>query len=116
MPEEVAHALGIEMPNFLTFDQFVDRLTDPACRPTKLNRFMPRKEAECAFLNAHCKEQFKHTSLFSFYFAEGCLEFVLHFDQESLLRRLYIHHKCFKQERGIEIPLIVYGFKGLSKA
>ncbi len=105
MPEDVAQALGIEMPNFLTFDQFVERLTCPNFRPTRLNRFMPRHIAEEAFRNARCKELFKSSSLFSFYFTEGCLEFVLHFDEQSLLRRLYIHHKQLKQERGVEIRL-----------
>lgn len=105
MPEEIAQALGIELPNHITFDQFVDRLTCPNCRPTRLTRFMYREQAEDAFLHAHCKERFKHSSLFSFYFTEGCLEFVLQFDDQSRLRRLYMHHQSLKQERGVEIRL-----------
>jgi hypothetical protein len=105
LPEEVAGALGIDLPNFLTFEQFVERLTGPECCPTRLNRFMPREKAEEAFLHAHCKELFKQTSLFSFYFTEGYLEFILHFDEQGLLRRLYMHHKRFKEERGVEIRL-----------
>lgn len=105
LPEEIAQALGIELPNFLTFDQFFNRLTCPNCRPTRLARFMQREQAEEAFLHAHCKESFKHSSLFSFYFSEGCLEFVLQFDDQSRLRRLYMHHRYLKQERGVEIRL-----------
>ena len=100
MPEEVARALGVDIPNSVTFEQFVQRLSCPECLPTRLCRFIPREQAEEAFLHAHCKEPFKTSTLFSFYFSEGCLEFVLHFDDQSRLRRLYMNHQCFKQERG----------------
>lgn len=105
LPEELAKALGIDLPNFITFDELVERLSCPNCRPTTLARFMHRQKAEEFFLHAHCHERFKHSSLFSFYFTEGCLEFVLQYDNHSLLRRMYIQHPRLKQERGIEIRL-----------
>jgi hypothetical protein len=66
---------------------------------------MPREEAEAAFQTALRKEKFLHNSLFSYYFNEGWMEFVLQFDEHSRLRRIYIQHKKITQEEGIEIPL-----------
>ena len=105
LPEDVASALGINLSNYITFDKFVSLLTCPSCKPTRLQKYMPREKAEEAFQNAHCKERFKGSSLFSFYFAEGWMEFMLEFDDQSRLRRMYLHHKNIKQERGIEIHL-----------
>lgn len=114
LPEEVAKALGIDLPNFLTFDELVERLSCPNCRPTTLARFMHRQQAEEFFQHAHCHEHFKQSSLFSFYFTEGCLEFVLQYDDQSLLRRMYIQHPRFKQERGIEIRLTPVNHKSMA--
>jgi hypothetical protein len=108
LPEDVAEALGIHLSNYITFDQFVDMLVSPSCKPTRLKKYMPREEAEEAFEKAHSKEQFKRSSLFSFYFSEGWIEFVLEYDEQSLLRRMYLQHKNIKQERGIEISLHHY--------
>jgi hypothetical protein len=105
LPEDVAQALGIELSNYITFDKLVTSLTCPSCQPSKLRKFMNRERAEDAFRNAHSKELFKKNSLFSFYFSEGWIEFSLEFDDQSRLRRLYLHHKSIQQERGIEIPL-----------
>lgn len=105
MPEDVAEALGITISNFLTFEEFVDQLTSPACRPTKLLKFMPREEAEQAFSGALRKERFKQNSLFSYYFNGSWLEFVLLFDEQSRLRRIYLQHRQLKQDEGIEISL-----------
>jgi hypothetical protein len=105
LPEDVAKALGIYISNYITFDKLVHLLTCPSCRPTRLKRYMTREKAEEAFQNAHCKELFKGTSLFSFYFPEGWMEFLLEFDNQSRLRRLYLRHKNIKQERGVEILL-----------
>jgi len=106
LPEDVAMALGIQVSNFITFEEFVSRLTSPNCRPTRLLKFMPREQAEKAFQHAQRKEPFKQNSLFSFYFKEGWLEFILQFDDQSRLRRIYLQHKQIKQDEGIEIPLI----------
>lgn len=105
LPEDVAQALGVDMSNFLTFEEFVEELTSPSCRPTRLSRFMPRDIAEAAFQSAQRKERFKYNSLYSYYFSEGWMEFILQFDEESRLRRIYLQHKRIEHEEGIEIPL-----------
>lgn len=105
LPEDIAEALGINVSNYLTFDEFVNQLTSPACRPTKLLKFMPRDKAEEAFRGALRKERFKQNTLFSYYFSEGWMEFALLFDEQSRLRRIYLHHRKIAQEEGIEIPL-----------
>jgi hypothetical protein len=105
LPEDIAEALGINLSNYITFEKFVSLLTCPSCKPTKLHKYMSREKAELAFKNAHCKEQFKGSSLYSFYFAEGWMEFMLEFDDQSRLRRMYLHHKNIELERGAEIQL-----------
>lgn len=105
LPEEIATDLGITVSNFLTFPEFVSQLTSGSCRPRKLKRFMPREMAEAAFESAQRKEKFSRSSLFSYYFLEGWLEFNLHFDEQSRLRRIYLQHKYVEDQQGIEIPL-----------
>lgn len=105
LPEDIAHALGVETSNLLTFNEFVTQLTSSDCRPTKLTKFMPRKTVEDAFNGALRKERFNGKSIFSYYFNEGWMEFVLLFDEQSRLRRIYIQHKLIEQEEGVEIPL-----------
>jgi hypothetical protein len=105
LPEDVAQALGLEISNYVTFEQFISRLSSPTFKPSRLMKFMPREKAEEAFQNAQSKERFKSTSLFSFYFSQGWMEFVLEFDDQSRLRRLYLHHKIIQEERGKEILL-----------
>ena len=58
LPEDIAHDLGIQASNFLTFEEFFHHLSSPTCRPTTLNRFMPREEAEQVFRAALRKENF----------------------------------------------------------
>ena len=105
LPEDIALSLGLQISNFVTFNQFVDCLTSPRCRPTRLHKFMSREAAEEAFQNAHTKEYFTNSTLFSFYFPEGWLEFTLEFDEDERLRRLYLNHKHIKFERGVELSL-----------
>lgn len=105
LPEDVSKALGLDISNYVTFDQLVSLVTSPSFMPTTLSKFMPRNKAEEAFKHAQCKECFKRSSLYSFYFSEGWLEFLLEFDDHSRLRRVYMHHKDIQQDRGIEIPL-----------
>jgi hypothetical protein len=105
LPEDVAKALGVEISNFLTFDEFVTHLTSPSCRPTSLRKYMKRESAEEAFQSAQRKEQFRENTIFSYYFNEGWLEFVLLFDEQSRLRRIYLQHIRIHNDRGIEIPL-----------
>lgn len=105
LPEEVAEALGIELSNQVTFDELVRQLACPACRPTRLKRFMPRDKAEAAFMRAPRREKFSNNTLCSYYFNEGWVEFILRFDEKSRLRRIYLQHKKVKGDQGIEIPL-----------
>lgn len=103
MPEDVGTDLGLNISNLLTFPEFMNCLTDPRYRPTKLTRFMPRAQAEDIFRLALRKERFQRNSLFSYHFKGGWMEFVLQFDEQSRLRRLYIRHKDLKQKH--EIPI-----------
>ncbi|MBS4168807.1 hypothetical protein [Parachlamydia sp. AcF125] len=104
LPEDIAQALGISFSNFLTFDQLIERLIDPNCSPKRLKKYMPREEAEAAFELAYKKDKFLKNSLFSYYFNEGWLEFILQFDDRSRLRRIYVQHKKIQQE-GAELRL-----------
>jgi hypothetical protein len=103
MPEDVATDLGLTLSNLLTFQEFMSHLTNPHHRPTKLSRFMPRDQAENNFRFALRKEKFQSNSLFSYHFNGGWMEFILHFDENARLRRLYIRHKDLKQK--YEIPI-----------
>jgi hypothetical protein len=104
MPEDVATDLGFDIPSFLPFHEFINCLTNPCSSPSKLTRFMPRDQAENIFRCALRKEKFQNHSLFSYHFKGGWMEFVLHFDEQSRLRRLYIRHKNLKQKHEIRIP------------
>lgn len=103
MPEDVAKDLGLDISNFLSFPEFVKFLTNPYIRPAKLTKFMPRKEAEEIFRKALRKEKFSQNSLFCYHFNGGWMEFMLQFDEQSRLRRMYIHHKDLKQKYEIQI-------------
>ncbi len=103
LPSELANSLGVEIPRYPTFAELIQYIAHST--PTKLHKFMPREEAESMFVKAQRKDQFAETSLFSYYFNEGWIEFVLQFDQEDRLRRLYLNHKSIPNDEGIEIPL-----------
>ena len=107
LPEDVANALGAELSWYLTFDEFVNRLKCPHFRPQKLKKYMPRKQAEEAFNSALKIDRFGQKSLFSYYFNEGWVEFVLQFDDQARLRRIYLQHKYIEDDIGLEIPLNV---------
>jgi hypothetical protein len=105
LPGDVAEALGIDLSNHISYQEFISKLSCPSCRPTKLTRFMPREEAEEAFRRACRTERFHQNTRCSYYFNEGWLEFSLKFDNESRLRRIYLQHKNIREDRGIEIQL-----------
>jgi len=105
LPEDVAKALGVFLPNYICFDEFMNQLTSSGCYPTNLMRWMPRKSAERCFDSAIRKEAFGSYSIFSYYFRRGWLEFVLHFDDQSRLRRIYLQHRDIGAPRGIELSL-----------
>jgi hypothetical protein len=102
-PDDVAQDLGLNISRYLTFPEFIHSLINLNSPPSKLRRFMPREQAEQVFQSALRKEKFKQNSLFFYYFNGGWMEFMLQFDEESRLRRLYIRHKDLKQK--YEIPI-----------
>ncbi len=102
-PEDVGTDLGIKVSNQLSFNEFIHCLMDPHQRPTKLIRFMPRAQAEEIFQSALRKEKFQSNSLFSYHFKGGWMEFILQFDEQSRLRRLYMRHKELKHKH--ELPI-----------
>ncbi len=105
LPEDVAASLGVRIDNNMAFQSFLTKCRD--CQPTSLAKFMPRIEAERAFHCAVRKEKFSTSSLYSFYFNEGWLEFELQFDSNSLLRRVYVHHKLISGPGIYELPLSI---------
>lgn len=106
LPEDIAQSLGVNLSNNVTFDEFVKCLTNPSCCPTRLMKLMPRKKAESMFCGAQRKEHFSRSTLISYYFSEGWMEFNLQFDAEARLRRIYIQHKQIESEQGYELPLL----------
>ncbi|MEM1282293.1 MAG: hypothetical protein AAGG81_01925 [Chlamydiota bacterium] len=105
LPEDVTETLGVEVSNFLSFDELIRRITQSNTNPLRLSKFMPRKDAEAAFQHATCIEHFGEKTLVSYFFPEGWVEFVLKFDGEARLRRIYLLHKDVKNEEGVEISL-----------
>lgn len=102
-PADIASALGIHASHFLTFNTLISHLTNPNCKPATLSKYMPRSQAESAFATALRKERFQSDSLFSYHINGVWLEFVLHFDDQARLRRLYLSHKDFKEKHEISI-------------
>ncbi|MGK5595084.1 MAG: hypothetical protein ACSNEK_06985 [Parachlamydiaceae bacterium] len=105
LPEDVAQALGVPFSNTQPFKDFVKQLLAPTLKPTTLSRFMMRDDAERVFGNAPIKERFHQSTLFSYYFNEGWLEFILKFDEQGSLRRVYMVHKDIPLEDGVELRL-----------
>lgn len=105
LPEDIATALGVELSNDLTFNEFVDFLSCPHCSPSRLTKFMKRDLAEAAFKNALRVDRFPRKTLFAYYFEEGWLEFCLSFDDRHRLRRVYVQHRQITSDEGIEILL-----------
>lgn len=106
MPEEVLDALGIDdFSESLGFEELMESLTNSHYKSKNLMRFMPREKAESYFFSAARKERFRHASLYSYYLSDSWVEFVLYFDRESRLRRIYLQHKDLLQEEGVEIAL-----------
>lgn len=105
LPEDVTETLGIKVSNFLSFDELIKKLSSCNSNPLRLAKFMPRRDAELAFQHATCIEQFGKKTLISYYFPEGWIEFVLEFDHDMLLRRLYLRHKDIEAQEGVEVNL-----------
>lgn len=105
LPEDVADDLGVPLSNYLSFKDFVSVLSEPISAPKRLSRFMPRDIAENAFCHAARTEKFSERTLVSYHFPEGWVEFILQFDRESRLRRVYLLHKEIASDQGIELSL-----------
>ncbi|MFA6916197.1 MAG: hypothetical protein WC222_07355 [Parachlamydiales bacterium] len=104
-PEDISQALGLRLSNQLTFDELINQLTSPHCSINSLYKYMNRSAAEASFGNALRVERFLHTTLVSYFFSEGWMEFNLHFDDDGKLRRLYLQHHCIPSNIGVEIAL-----------
>lgn len=104
LPEDISKALGVPLSNRLPFNEFVNRLAAPALKPTTLSKFMLREKAEEAFCNAPCQERFNESTLITYYFKDGPMQFILKFKDEKL-RRVCLLHKDIPQDEGIEIQL-----------
>lgn len=105
LPEDVAETLGIKVSNFLSYHEFIKKISTSASNPQRLARLMPRNEAESAFQHATCIERFGYKTLVSYYFSEGWVGFVLDFDEHMQLKRIHLRHNEIKQEEGLEINL-----------
>lgn len=103
-PHDVLSALGVqEDARDLNFHQFLKKIITRA--PKRLCRWMTRDEVEKCFSSAYKKECFHHTTLVSYYFLQGWLEFILEFDQSKSLRRLYVQHPLLNSSQSIELEL-----------
>lgn len=105
LPEDVARDLGMNLPNTLSFKEFLQLLSSPHHRPTKLRKYMLRKTAEETFQSALKRETFKSCSLFSYYFNKSWLVLTLYYDEDNRLRRLYLQCPSCESSDGFDIPL-----------
>ncbi|MCH9626979.1 MAG: hypothetical protein S4CHLAM2_06110 [Chlamydiales bacterium] len=105
LPEDVARDLGMDLPNTLSFHDFIQLLSSPHHRPAHLRKFMPRRQAEETFVSALKKENFKSCSLFSYSFNKSWLVIALYFDNEERLRRLHLQCPACQQLDGFDILL-----------
>lgn len=105
LPQEVADAVGFRGGPVNTFCELMLRLTSPGCVCHHLCRMMPREVVEELFDRAVRKEDFGLHSIYSYYFRQGYLEFVLHYDELGRLRRVYLQHKSIVSPGGQELIL-----------
>lgn len=105
LPEDLTEAFGVELSNYLSYSKLLEKISSCHLHPQKLAKYMPRRLAESVFKHATSMEIFKDKSIASYYFQEGCIEFVLSFDHNGTLRRVYLLHKAVENEEGIELPL-----------
>lgn len=103
LPEEIARSLGVKLSNYLSFEDLVEQVCKTS--PKHLIKFMEREIAEKMFQNAVKFERFSSKTVFSYYFSEGWVEFILQFDRESRLRRIYLLHRDIVSDQGVELRL-----------
>ncbi len=104
LPSDIGTSLGQSIDDSITFPLLLKILSNLQ-EPRSLARFMNRDRAEKSFILATRCERFTTSTLYSFRFNEGWIEFELHFDEEDKLRRLFILHKEIVSCDRIEIPL-----------
>ena len=105
LPEDVAHDLGMNLPNTLNYHEFLQLLSSPHHRPTKLRKFMSRRQAEQTFELALKKETFKSCSLFSYCFNKSWLVIALYFDEQERLRRVYLQCPSCEKFDGFDLAI-----------
>lgn len=102
-PADVLRALGIQPRKSFNFRQFLQHVVTQS--PRTLYRRMLRTDAEKIFKTAYKKEVFHHTTIISYCFCQGWLEFILEFDTKDLLRRLYVQHRLLNSAHSLELEL-----------
>lgn len=105
IPNDIAKTLGMDLSVYPTFNDFINQIASTSFRPLHLKKYMPRNEAEEVFQGAFKKECFHKKTMFSYFFNDGWMEFVLSFDEQSRLRRVFVLHKKIAEEQGVEIHL-----------
>jgi len=106
LPEEIADDLGIVADPETSVPELIKALLKPNSRPSHLVKNMSREKAEAVFRSALIKERFMRSTICSYYFHEGWVEFILNFDKKSHLRRVYMQHKeVASDDDGCEIAL-----------
>jgi hypothetical protein len=97
LPEDIATDLGLDIPNTLTFEQFLNRFSAQLAPPKHLWKWMRRDAAENVFKLAQKSEIFLSSTLYSYYFSKGWIVIALYFDENEALRRVYV--QCPQDER-----------------
>jgi hypothetical protein len=104
LPEDIASCFGLKVSNLLPMEDLVRVLLKSQSYTSFLSRYMPRDVAESVFRRATSIESFGDKTIISYYFIGGWMEYVLHFDKEDRLRRVYLCHRALERECE-EIPL-----------
>ena len=104
LPSDIGKALGLSLPDNLLYLALLESLST-IHHPQSLEKFMTRKRAENCFCGATRCEKFTLSTLCSYRFTEGWVEFELQFDEHDKLRRLYLIHKELRNQDRIEINL-----------
>lgn len=104
LPEDIANCFGLKVSNLLSLEDLLGVLKRSQSYTSFLSRYMPRDIAESVFRRATSIESFGEKTIASFYFRGGWMEYVLQFDKEDRLRRVYLCHRQIESE-GVEIPL-----------
>lgn len=104
LPEDIASCFGLKVSNFLSLEDLLRVLKKSQSYASFLSRYMPRDIAESVFRRATSIESFGEKTIVSYYFRGGWMEYVLQFDKEDRLRRVYLCHRAIESE-GVEIAL-----------